>query len=169
MNARFLPMLAILLAALGLAGCFTSDKPLFTDDQAPAPYAKITFAEQGSPEDKTTLTREGTRYLARIDDGTMTMRFMALGDDLYLAETSAEEDDKVERLYAVLKLDTAQNVALAYKVIAADDDVGPGLPKCTREDMDAICIEDVDAYVALAKAAIAAGTETELTYSVSFE
>ena len=53
--------------------------------------------------------------------------------------------------------------------MAKDDDVRPGLPKCQREDMDAICIEDVDAYVALAKAAIAAGAEAESTYSVSFE
>ena len=169
MKTRFLPLFAILLAAFGLAGCFTSDTPLFTDDQAAAPYAKITFAEQNSPEDKTTLTREGKAYVAKLADGTMTMRFMPLGDDLYLAESAGEQDGKVLRLYAVLKLDTAQNVALAYKVSAKDDDVGPGLPKCKHDDIDAICIEDVNAYVALAKAAIAAGAEADTTYSVSFE
>jgi hypothetical protein len=169
MKARFLSLFIAVLAALGLAGCFTSDKPLFTDDQATAPYAKITFSQQDSPEDKTTLTRDGKGYVATFDSGTMTMRFMALGDDLYLAETAAAQEGEVQRLYAVLKLDTAQNLALAYKVMAKDEDVGPGLPKCAREDMDAICVEDVNAYAALAKAAIAGGAQPDTTYSVAFE
>ena len=48
MKARFPILFIMLLAAFGLAGCFTSNKPLFTDDQAVAPYAKITFAEHGA-------------------------------------------------------------------------------------------------------------------------
>ncbi len=162
-------VLFILLAAIGLAGCFTSDKPLFSDDQAVAPYAKITFAEQGSPDDKTTVIREGKSYVAKLDDGDMTMRFMPLGDDLYLAESSGEQDGQLLRLYAVVRLDTAQNLAMAYKVMATDGDAGQGLSTCQRQDMDIICIEDVDAYVALAKAAIAAGADPDTTYSVSFE
>ena len=169
MKARFLTLFAIVLAAFGLAGCFTSDTPLFTDDQATAPYATITFAEANSPEDKTTLSREGKAYVAHLDDGTVTMRFLPLGDDLYLAESSGDQGGKVMRLYAVVKLDKAQNLALAYKAMAKDDDVGPGLPNCKRDDIDGICIEDVNAYVALAKAAIAKGTEADTTYSVSFE
>jgi hypothetical protein len=168
-KARVLFLSITLAAALGLAGCFTSDAPLFTDDQAAAPYAKITFAEAGSPEDATTLTRDGKTYVARLEEGTMTMRFMALGDDLYLAESAGEQDGRIERLYAVLKLDTAQNEALAYLVMAKDKDVGPGLPKCQRDEMDAICIADVNAYVALAKAAIAAGEKPDTTYSVTLK
>jgi hypothetical protein len=158
-----------LLAAFGLAGCFTSDKPLFTDDQAAAPYAKITFAEEGSPEDKTTMTREGKAYVADLDDGTMTLRFMPLGDNLYLTESTGEEDGKLLRLYAVVQLDPAQNVAMAHKVMAADSDIGQGLPNCHRQDMDMVCIENVDAYVALAKATIAAGTKPDTTYNVTLE
>ncbi len=169
MKDRFAILFILLLTAFGLAGCFTSDTPLFTDDQAAAPYATITFAEQNAPEDKTTLTRQGKAYIAHLDDGTMTMRFLPLGDDLYLAESSGEQDGNVMRLYAVLKLDTAQNVALAYKTMARDGDIGPGLSKCTRDDIDAICIEDIGAYAALAKAAIAAGAEADTTYSVTFE
>ena len=84
MRTRFL--FITLLAALGLAGCFTSTKPLFTDDQAVAPYAKITFVKHGSTDDKTALTREGKAYVTKTKDGTTTMRFMPLGDELYLAE-----------------------------------------------------------------------------------
>ena len=170
MKARFLPAFTVLVAAFGLAGCFTSDQPLFTDDQAAAPYARITFAEQGSPEDKTTMTREGKAYVARLDDGTVTLRFLALGDDLYLTEsTGGEEGEDAVRLYAVVRLDPAQNIAMSYKALADDGDAGQGLPSCTREDMDMVCIEDVDAYVALAKAAIATGAEPDSTYIVSFE
>ncbi len=169
MKARFLPLFTVVLAALGLAGCFTSEKPLFTDDQAVAPYAKITFAEAGSPDDKTTVTREGKAYVAKLDDGTMTLRFMPVGDDLYLTETSGDQDGGILRLYAVVRLDPAQNMAMAYKVMAQDSDIGKGLAKCQRQDLDAMCIEDVDAYVALAKAAIAAGDKPDSTYNVAFE
>jgi hypothetical protein len=168
-KARFLALFTVLLAALGLAGCFTSDQPLFSDSQAVAPYAKITFAENSSPEDTTTVTRQGKSYVAKLENGTMTMRFMPLGDDLYLAETAGEQDGTVQRLYAVLKLDKAQGLALAYKVMAQDEDVGPGLPKCKRDDMDAICIEDVNAYAALAKAAIAANAKPDTTYKVTLQ
>ena len=159
-----------LLATLGLAGCFTSDKSLITDDKAEAPFAKITFAEHGSPGDKTTLTRDGKAYVAKVDDGsTMTMHFMPLGDDLYLAESSGEQQGKVLRLYALIKLDRTKNMAMTYKSTADKSDAGPGLPSCRRQDMDMVCIEDVDAYVALAKAAIASGAEPDTTYDVTFE
>ncbi len=165
-----LPILIIsLLAALGLAGCFTSDKPLISDDQAAAPYAKITFAEQGSPEDKTTLTREGKAYVTHTDDGSMAMRFLPLGDDLYLAESTGEQKGAILRLYAVLKLDAANGTAVTYKAMAGDGDSGTGLTSCNRQDMDMVCIEDVNAYVALAKAAIATGAKPDATYSVTFE
>lgn len=169
MKPRILSLVIPLLAALGLAGCFTSDTPLFTDDQAVAPYAKITFAEHRTPDEKTTLTRQGKAYVAELDDGTLTMRFLPLGDDLYLAETAGEQDGKLLRLYALIKLDLAQNVALAYKVVAEKEDAGPGLTSCRRDDMDMICVEDINAYAALAKAAIAAGAEADGTYDLTFE
>ncbi len=158
-----------LLTAFGLAGCFTSDQPLVTDDKAVAPYAKIVFAEQGSPDDKTTLTREGKAYVTKSEDGKMTMHFMALGDDLYLAESAGDQDGAVIRLYAVVKLDAKKGLAMAYKVMGQDSDIGPGLTHCKPDDSDVVCIEDVDAYVALAKAAITAGAKPDTTYKVSLQ
>ena len=169
MKARFPILFIVLLAALGLAGCFTSDEPLITDETATAPYAKITFAEEGSPKDKTTFVREGKAYVAKTDSGTVTMHFKALGDDLYLAQSAGEQDSKILRLYALIKLDPKKHLAMTYKSMAGEGDAGPGLPNCRRDDMDAICIEDVDAYVALAKAAIAAGAKPDTTYNVTFE
>ena len=159
----------ILLAALGLAGCFTSTKPLFTDDQAVAPYAKITFVKHGSTDDKVALTRHGKAYVTKTKDGTMTMRFMPLGDALYLAESTAEMKGKSMRLYGVVKLDTAKKLATTYKTYARDGDIVPGLTACEKGKTDTVCIEDIDAYVALAKAAIAAGGKPDMTYDVTLE
>ena len=99
----------------------------------------------------------------------MTMRFMPLGDDLYLAESTAEQEGKTMRLYGVVKLDAAKHLAMTYKTMARDGDIGPGLPACKADKTDMVCIEDVDAYVALAKAAIAAGGKPDTTYDVTLE
>ena len=80
-----------------------------------------------------TLTREGKAYVTKTEDGTMTMRFMPLGDDLYLAESSAEQKGKTMRLYGVVKLDKAKHLAMTYKTVAHDGDIGPGLPACKAD------------------------------------
>ena len=96
MKARFPTLLIVLLTALGLAGCFTSKEPLFGDAEAVAPYARITYATHGSSDDeKTTLTREGKAYVTKTEDGTMTLRFMPAGDDLYLAEFDHQAEGQV--------------------------------------------------------------------------
>ena len=169
MKTQFLFIFIGLLAALGLAGCFTSTKPLFTDDQAVAPYAKIAFAKHGDTDQKTQLVRTGKGYVAKTEDGTMTMRFMPVGDGLYLAESTAEQEGKTVRLYGVVRLDQAQHLAMTYKTVAHEGDIGPGLPACQKGKTDTICIEDVAAYVALAKAAIAAGGKPDMTYDVTIE
>ncbi len=170
MKARFPTLFIVLLAALGLAGCFTSNQPLFGDDQAVAPYAKITFVKHDASDAKTaTLTREGKAYVTKTKDGTVTMRFMPLGDDLYLAESSAEQKGQTMRLYGVVKLDKAKLLAVTYKTFARDGDIGPGLPACKADNSSVVCIEDVNAFVALAKAAIAAGDKPDTVYDVTLQ
>ncbi len=169
MRIRYL--LLGLVAALSLAGCFTSEKSLIADDQAVAPYAKITFNEKGSPEDRSVLVRQGKAYVAHAENGSqITVRFMPVGDSLYLTEVTGDAGGKLVRLYALLKLDDANRVATTYKSVADKSDAGPGLPLCQSEDAtDTVCIEDVNAYVALAKSAIDAGAEADETYDVKFE
>jgi hypothetical protein len=166
---RFLALTVSLLPMLGLGGCFTGDQPLFTDEQAVAPYTTITFTEHSSPGDKTILTRDGKAYVAKIDGGSMTLRFMPIEDDLYLTESAAEQDGKTMRLYAVVKLDANNRTATAYKAMAGEHDSGPGLTACKREDADMVCVDDVNAYVALAKAAIASGGKPDMVYDVTLE
>ena len=160
------PILAAVLLALGLAGCFISDKPLIGDADAVTPFNKITFGEPGSKE-PTTVTRTGKAYVARQKDGTLTLRFKSVDTDLYLAEMSGTgKDGKVQRLYALVKLDRAANTAATYKAVASKDDIGPGLRDCKEST---VCIDDLNAYITLAKAAIAAGGKPDGTYSVKLE
>lgn len=167
MRAAFL--ILSLTVALGLAGCFTSDKSLVTDDKAVAPYARITFVPKASPGDKSTFVRDGKSYVTRLEDGTVTMRFMPLGDDLYLAESAGEQKGELLRLYAVVRLDPKKHLAMTYKSLASDNDAGTGLTACRRDDSDMVCIDDVNAYVALAKAAIASGAKPDTVYDVKLE
>ncbi len=157
------------LVALGLAGCFTADEPMVSDDQAVAPYGKITFWQADSPEDKTEFAREGKAYVAQTDDSTIALRFRDLGGDLYLAEVTGDRDGKIIRLYSLVKLDTAANTAATYKSVAEDSDARPGMTPCHREDIDAICIENMDAYIAFARKAIDDGAKPDTTYQVKFE
>jgi hypothetical protein len=154
-------LIVIFLAAVGLAGCFTSDQSFLTDDNSVAPYATITFRDKGS-NDASRLTRHGKAYVAEGSDNGVTMRFMPLDrPDLYVAEVSGNASGVQRRLYAVVKVDFATGTAQTYKAIAGDDDAGPGLRAC--ED-HMICIDDLKAYIASAEAAIDAGAEPDATY-----
>jgi hypothetical protein len=160
------PILAVIFLAAGLAGCFTSDKDLIGDADSATPFTKITFAEQNAKE-RTTATRTGKVYVAKQKDGSLTLRFKAVGTDLFLTEMSGrDKNGKVERLYALLKLDRATNTATTYKAIASKEDIGPGLRDCKD---GTVCIDDLNAYLALAKAALAAGGKPDATYKVTLE
>jgi hypothetical protein len=157
---------AIVLVAAGLAGCFTAEEPLLTDDNSVAPYEKITFRDKGSA-DASMLTREGKAYVAVSEDGKLVMRFMPLDrPDLYVAQVTGDEDGKPTHLYAIIKVDLTSGIANTYKAVASDEDVGPGLRKC--EDY-MVCIDDLDAYIARAEDAIDAGAEADGTYEITVE
>lgn len=167
MTARLPILIALLMTTLALAGCFSSDGPLFTDDQAVAPYARIAFVSTEHPEEKVSLVRKGNIYFedkARPD----SYRFMPLGDDLYVAE---QTDTQGFRLYGLVRLDATKHVALVYASLASDDDVGPDLPKCEQQGNDfqlTICIKSLDTYIAHAKASIASG-EKPAIYKLTLE
>ena len=159
-------ILATILLAFGLAGCFTSDKSLISDADSATPYAKITFGEKSAKE-PTVLTREGKGYVSKQKDGTLTVRLKPVETDLYLVEMSGPgKDGKVMRLYALLKLDRAANTAATYKAMASKADIGPGLRDCKD---NTICIDDVNAYITLAKAAMTSGKKPDTTYNVKLE
>lgn len=163
---KLIKLSAIALVAAGLAGCFTADQPLLTDDNSVAPYEKITFHDKGS-NDASALVREGNAYVAMSENEKLVMRFMPLDrPDWYVAQVTGDEDGNPRHLFAILKVDRAGGIAETYKAVAGDDDAGPGLRAC--EDY-MICIDDLDAYIARAEAAIDAGAEPDATYEFTVE
>jgi hypothetical protein len=113
------------------------------------------------------LTRADKAYIAKQKDGTLTVRLKTVDPDVYLVEMSApDKNGKIQRLYALLKLDRATNTATTYKSVGDKKDVGPGLRQCPEST---ICIDDVNAYLALAKAAMTSGAKPDTTYKVKLE
>ena len=74
------------LLLISLAGCYFSDKPLISDDQAAFPfdpYAVVTLTDD-SAHDSTTLVRKGPDYVA-VDPtssakGMVKFRFVGVRD-----------------------------------------------------------------------------------------
>jgi hypothetical protein len=155
--------------SLGLAGCYTADAPLLTEANSVAPFAKISFREQGA-KDLSVLTREGSAYTIPSEDGTgkLTLRFMATNrPNWYVAQASAPPSGTpLDLLYAVVRVDLAKREAYSYRALATDPkETGPGLRLCN----DLICIDDVNAYVASALAFADRGGAPDATYEIMVE
>jgi len=164
---RPITLLAVACAPLALSGCFTAEQAWLTDANSVAPYQTITFQESDST-DVNVLNRAGSAYLYSDDDVTLAMRFMPLPGrtDWYVVEVSGEDEGDIARLYAVLKVDLTAMTGSTYLAVAGEDDTGPGLREC--EDM-MVCIDDLEAYVAHATAAIDAGAEPVAVYAITVQ
>ena len=149
-------LLAVCLV-LPLAGCFTSDSPLIDDVVSTAPFAKISF-RFGSDTQPMVAVRNGKVYASTGGNDPFILRFKDYGDGLFVAEMSDEDNFLPPRLYALLKVDLARGRASAYKTMSSPEDIVPGLRECSG---GAVCIDDLDAYAALGRAAIAAGEEPD--------
>jgi hypothetical protein len=156
-----------LLAAVMLSGCYTADRPLITDDDSVAPYAKVSFVEQGGGDAPEVMTRDGNAYIDHQKDGDRTLRFLPVKDNWYVAEMSGvDPDDKsVQRLYGLVHVDVAKKIAEAYETGGDGTDVGPGLRACEA----GICIDDLAAYIAHAEAKVTAGAKPDTVFDISVE
>ena len=157
-------ILAVCLA-FGLAGCFTGETPLIDDEHATAPFAKIFFWIEGDT-DLAIAVRLGKTYFVTDGEEEYQLRFKDIGDGLLVTEMTGDSDGKVFRLYAVLRVDVASRRAFAYKARASARDEMTGLRKC---ESGFICIDDLNAYAALGRAAIAAGEEPADVYVFTLE
>ena len=152
-----------ILFAVGLAGCFLSDGPLIDPQKAVFPYERIVYKEETS-DDQLVLVHQGDAYLpsGRDSDANVGIRFLPVGDNLYLAEVKGVSDGKATYLHAILAVDPDKKTARSYAAVGDEKDAAPGLRACH----DDICIDDVAAYVARAKAAIAAGGDPDAIYTI---
>lgn len=154
-----------LLLTLGLTGCFTSEQSLITDKAAVAPYEQISFQAEDDSQ-VTTGLREGNAYILQGQDTDIALRFMDIGKGAYIVEVTGVEGTNIVRLFGALQIDFDAGTASAYKVFGSAGDLGPGLRSCSD---DTICIDDLDAYVALARAEIESGAEPDAVYAITVE
>lgn len=162
MERARLGFLAIL--ALVLSGCFTSQTPLILAEDADFPFETIVYREI---DDDTLLTMRhiGDAYTIETpeNDERLEVRLQDIGAGLYLAQASGMENEEDYILYSVLKVDLENKIAESFLALAEDDLVTDGLRRC---DDGAICIDDVNAYIDLARSAIATGDEPNVTYVI---
>jgi hypothetical protein len=156
-------LIPIILLVIGLAGCFTSNKPLITPADAVFPFATFTYGEEGSESTTTFVRRDDAYALDPAPDGRMIeLLFRKLPSGHYLAQMKGDQKPNPIYLYALLKVDFATGTAAAYKVVGGKDDVRPGLRSCPEKT---ICVDDLAAYVAAGEAAIAAGGKPDTVYA----
>lgn len=155
-------MLAVMV--VGLSGCFTSETPLISAEDADFPFETFTYREV-SADKLITMVREGDAYLIEAPDidGRLEIRLMDIGDGLYLAQAHGEKDGTVSLLYSVLKVDFEKRTAESYLAVADEKFATKGLRQC---DDGKICIDDLDVYLELARRSITAGDEPDVTYKL---
>jgi hypothetical protein len=151
---RLLTFLTFALTA-SLGGCYISETPLVGAGDAVFPYETISYRETDGDEIMT-MVREGDAYVMRKEGepGQLELRFKDLGDNLYLAQMTGEQDGKPAILYSVVKADWNKKTVDSYKAVADMAEEGPGLRKCGD---NALCIDDLDRYLALARKAVSGG------------
>jgi hypothetical protein len=159
---RLVTLLIVSLSAV-LSGCYISETPLVDARDAVFPYKTISYREANGG-DLMTMVREGGAYVMRKEGEPeeLQFRFKKIGGDLYLAQLSADQGGKPAILYAVIKVDWKKKTAESYKAVADMSEEGPGLRKCGNSEL---CIDDLQVYLKLARAAVAAG-KPATTYEI---
>lgn len=160
-------VLSVVLICLGLGGCFTAKEAMIGPADAVFPFERIVFGEVSRPDDRESLTRKDDAYSFRPDDSDereAQVRLKQVGDNLYVFQIEFPENERTERLYALLRADVAAGIVQSFAAIRPDGfDAQPGLSIC---EQDMVCIDDLDAYVAYAKGRIDAGAPPDAEYRI---
>jgi hypothetical protein len=159
---RLITLLTITFSAV-LSGCYISETPLIDARDAVFPYKTISYREANGG-DLMTMVHEGDAYVMRKDGepDELRLRFKEIGEDLYLVQLSGEQGGKPAILYAAVKVDWKSRIAESYKAVADMAEEGPGLRKCGNSEL---CIDDLQEYLKLARAAVATG-KPAATYEI---
>jgi hypothetical protein len=161
---RAVIVLPILLA---LGGCYISSVPLITPSQAVFPYQTITYTVSG--EAPAMLVRQGNAYVPTDDkDKTTEMLFFPVSGPYYVVQVHDKSEAKNGYLYGFLKVDLAAKTASAYATMADAKDIGPGLPGCSSEPSDGVCLTKLQPYIDHALA-LAATAQPDAVYTLDFK
>ena len=159
---------ASLAACLLLAGCFTSEQPMITADNADYPFESLTYMRTDGGEE-ITLERAAGGY-APTSEGETSDRLLlkAMGEDLYVAQTAVPNSDGSRFLYGLIKVAPDRKTFVVAAGVAEDADLEavragvPGLRICEQDD-DTVCIDSLEAYLDYARKA---GTGDETPHTI---
>lgn len=154
------------LAVAALSACYTSKSALIGDD-AVTPYTKMTFVGRDGDGEAVVFEKDGTGYLTRGENGQeVRLHLQAVEGDYYVAQLSGPpEEAGPQFLFGYLRIDPVAKTAETWHSLGTAADVRPGLSLCD----DVICIDDLAAYIAYAKEAVAAGAAPDNTFDVTLE
>ena len=160
--------LIALPALLALGGCYLSTAPLIAPGQAVFPYQTITYAESGRAP--MTLVRQANAYVETDDKGDTTeILFFPVSGPYYVAQIHDRSEPNAGYLYGFLKVNLAAKTASAYATMADAKDIGPGLPGCSKEPSDGVCLTRLQPYIDHAMAIASTAAEPDATYTLDFK
>ena len=137
--------------ALAVSGCFKSDVPFISADEADFPFKRLTYEIVGE-EDRVTLVRVGDAYAAPEEQGESTLLMKALGDDYFLLQAQIADSERPFFLYAVARLEADRKSAEIIKPFAElpDRELARqnkhGFQVCP-EDEQMICLSDLQSFI----------------------
>lgn len=165
MKLRLVSPAAAIVLPLALAGCFTSEQPLLTVENAEFPFEKIVVADQGGS--LTTLQRkpEGYGVVGEEEAEGLVLLLDDLGDNTYLVQLSGETEEGPEILYGVVQANLEDKTAKLFLSVADESEIPPDndFKYC---EPGVVCLADTAAYVAKARALIAAGAEPDNDFTI---
>ena len=113
---RVLCQTGIGIITFALAGCFTSENPFITPDNADYPFQSITFVNVGEPaeeEEQITIIRNGDTYVEQAEGDDSQYHLVRIALDMYVAQLAEEGyKGKVKFLYGVVQIEngTTMNI-----------------------------------------------------------
>ena len=170
---RVLGSMAFAAIGLALAGCFTSETPLISPQNADYPFQRIAFIslsdeKEGGDADQITLVRWGDAYVERNKQDKGRYLFKQVEDDLYIGQISEEDDGELELLYGVVHI---QNGTLMSILAPTCDSVSTGVLKAAgivrteKKYVDECTVASLDQLKALARHLVGTGIKRE-TYRI---
>ena len=174
---RSVTWLALVSVAICLSGCgrFTSEAPLVNVEQAAFPFAAITIIQKDEKEplaDLGTLYRSGSVYVMASaaeengQDSVSGVRLRHLEAEDYVAQLTSTANGKPDYAYAFVRLDLAGKTIQVFASDPNKADIGPGLRDCSEGSVTSICIDDLSAYIKLAKSVVAAGKAPDASFQI---
>jgi hypothetical protein len=155
-------------ALLALGGCYISAAPLITPSEAVFPYQTITYAQ--ACEAPMMLVHEGDAYVATDDtDHSTDILFMPVSGPYYVVQLHIKSEQDPGYLYGFLKVDLDSKMGWAYATSADAKDIGPGLPGCSSEPSDGVCLTKLQPYIDHAMAIATKGGQPDATYTLDLK